>query len=117
MQKIFLLFLFFFTGCSKVTYKTANPHGEVHTQREIFFLYGYFGETTVDVHKLCPQGAAYIQQRITGVDAAIQMVTLMLVNPITIEVRCNKTGAAALPMDSDIFASTETIISSEVHND
>jgi len=119
MQKIFLIFLLFFTGCSKVTYKTANPHDEIHTQREIFFLYGLLGEVTVDVHKLCPHGASYIQQRITAVDAVIQMVTLMLVNPVTVEVRCNKKDAKAstYPVDSDFFTSTETVISSEVYND
>ena len=99
----FIIFFLFLTGCSKVTYQTPNPHDEIHIKRQTFFLYGLIGDHNIDLKEVCPHGVSLIQQRITGVDFAISFFTLALVNPLTVEIRCQKRDAHVDLFSPDLY--------------
>lgn len=77
------------TGCMKNTYMTGKAYGGgVYTQKASFFLWGLIGEKTVDLNQVCPNGAAWFQNRRSLGDGVVGCITCGLYQPVTLEVRC-----------------------------
>jgi len=95
MQRFIILLSFWMLGCHKVSYTTNHPHDNVHISKEMFFFGGLIGEPEVDLQEICPQGTAWVQQRVTPGNALLSYLTLGILSPITVEVRCKKQDVQA----------------------
>ncbi len=90
------------TGCYRNTYTTGlSQGGGTYVQKAPYFLWGLIGQKDVDMTDVCPDGAAWFQNRADFVDGLLTIVTLGIYTPLTIEVRCSSGQAFLLEPDED----------------
>lgn len=88
-----LLALLLSSGCYTVSYQTRlPPGGPRHEEHAHYFVGGLFGQKTVYLNRLCPQGVARWHNQATFMDGFLSVLTFGIYTPRTIHVEC-----AALP--------------------
>ncbi len=81
-------------GCHVVRYDTGQPAGPRVVQIPLnFYLWGLVGNRVVDLDAACPGGAARWENRASGSDAIIDVITLGIWSPRTVTVECAEGGA------------------------
>lgn len=90
------------SGCMKTTLvSSANPAGPAHLEKANFYLQGLIGEHDVDLAKICPNGVAFAQSRMSAGDCILGAITCSIYTPRTIEVRCAGGGGEAFLLEPD----------------
>jgi Bor protein len=79
-------------GCSTHTIKYRNAQvaagGQVHQERQSFFLWGLVGGKQIDLAEVCPSGVARIQDTNSFGDQLFTWVTGGLYSPRSVEIEC-----------------------------
>ena len=91
-----LCVLFFFTACQTITISPKDSPYKLssipnYSQRQHFFLWGFIGETTINVKEICPSNKVIqMQTQDTFGDTLFRVVTLGIYSPKTAKVWCEK---------------------------
>lgn len=77
------------TGCYTVRYQTKlEPGGESHRKMVSYFFWGLGGSHDIDLDAYCPEGVAAWSNRATFGNVLIDLVTLGIWSPRTVEIEC-----------------------------
>lgn len=76
-------------ACYTVRYETRlKPGGETHRKMVSYFFWGLGGSHDIDLDAYCPEGVAGWSNRATFGNVLIDLVTLGIWSPRTVEIEC-----------------------------
>ncbi len=76
-------------ACHTVRYQTKlEPGGETHRKMVSYFFWGLGGSHDIDLDAYCPEGVAAWSNRATFGNVLIDLFTLGIWSPRTVEIEC-----------------------------